>query len=169
MGKITEQDNNHRCCHQGQRWVFVPTQGFNKKFQKDIIQPHASHGHHKIAHQLNAPPQVRALKHHVHAQVKTNGKRNEKRHDKCGHVWLKGKEAYMHHLLVKNVVVKNMVKKNIEEGVAAATGCVMVGLQRHKTAEERIKNVQHCKDGFPRLVVNLAHELQMYCAIFFSD
>lgn len=138
--------------------MLVPSQNFNKKFKQDKVEHKATHCHHEIAHQLNSAAQIRTVKDDVHAQVKTDGKRNEKSHDEGSHVRRKGNEPEMQHLLVQNVVKENVVKKNIEQRVAAATSRVMVGLQRHEPAEQRIKNVQHGIDCLSYVVVNLTHE-----------
>lgn len=138
--------------------MFMPAKGFNKEFKQNIVQSYASHRHHKIADQLDSSPQVRTLENHVHAQVKANGKRNEKGHDKSRHVRLKGQHTHMQYLLVQHEVVKHVVKKNIEQRVATAAGCVVIGLNRHKPPEQGIKDVQHGKNGFSNAIVNLTHE-----------
>ena len=137
--------------------MLVPSQRFDKEFQENIVQSDTGHGHQKITDQLDTPPQVRPLEHHVHAEVKTDRERNKKGHDKSRHVGLKCQHTHMHHLLVQHKIVKHVVKKNIEQRIAAAAGCVVIGLQGHKAFEQRIKNIQYGKDGFPHPVVNLTH------------
>ncbi len=142
----------------------MPAQRFDKKLQQKIVEPHAGHGHQKIAHQLYAPPQVRSLENHIHAEVKANGKGDEKGHDKRRYVRFKSNKAKIENLLVQNEIVKEVIENDVEERIAATASRIMVSLQGHETPEKRVKYIQYRKNVFSYLVMDLTHKGRIYSA-----
>jgi hypothetical protein len=58
-------------------------------------------------------------------------------------VWLKRQYANMQYLLMQNKIVKHVVEKDVEKRIPSPTGSVMIGLNRHKSLEHRVKYVQN--------------------------
>lgn len=142
LRQIAKRHHNYRRCYQGKRRMLLPAKRFDKKFQQHVVEPHATHGHQKIPHKLNPPPQVRALKHYVHAQIKTNGEGDEEGHEKGRHVRRKRNKAEVQDLFVQHVIKEDVIKKNVEQRVAAAAGRIVIGLNGHEAFEQGIKNIQ---------------------------
>ena len=145
LGKIVEQNHKNRVyrfCHRR-----IPAEIFHQYFQPDIINKHATEDNDKITHKLHPALEVRALKNHKHAEVKTDRQRNKKRNKKGGDVRLEHNKTQIERLLVQYVIVGNKIGGQREQGIDAAASGVVVGLQRHKTPERRIKNIQHRKYG----------------------
>ena len=139
--------------------MIVPAKGFDKELQQYIVEAYTGHGYKEISDQLNPPAQVRSLEDHIHAEVKTNRKRDEEGHDKGRYVRLEGQHANVHYLLVQDEVVEHVVKENVEQRIATTAGSIMIGLNGHEPPEQGVEYVQHGKNGFSNAIVNSTHEV----------
>jgi len=138
--------------------MFVPSQYLDEEVEQNIIKDKTSYGNHEIAEQLNPSFKIRALKHDIHTQIKSDWKRDAEGHKEGSILGFQCIKAKIENLFVQNIIVEHVVKKNIEQSISATTSSIMIGLQGHKFPEKRIKNIQHRKDHDPYFIMHPPHE-----------
>ncbi len=118
----------------------------HKKLDKDIIQQETDHDQDEIAEELHPPMKGGFSKYNIAHQEKTRGEADaEGNDDRCymrGH----GQGAKVHVVFVEDEMIAYRVHDDIQHGIAASTGCITEGLQRHGPAERRIKKINKSYD-----------------------
>jgi hypothetical protein len=137
---------------------FVPVEALHEELEENIVDDQAADDDQHIPRELYLAPQVRTMKGDVHAQVKTDREGNEEGHEKRGIVRLQRNEADMDDGLFKYKIIGDRIDKEAQNGIGAAAGRVMIGLQGHEPPEDGIENIQHLKDRRTYGIVHSSHE-----------
>jgi len=69
-----------------------------------------------------------------------------------------GYKRQMNDLFIKYIVVSYKEKCDVQQGIEPTTSRISVSLQRHKLSKNWIEKINHRKDQYPDMFVQVSHE-----------
>lgn len=139
LAAVAENDHQGRSKHF--RRCRIPAEIIHKKLQEQVVEDNADKDHQQIPHQLCPAFQPRFLENDITVKIEAGGQAETKGKGQRCNVRAYGQRPPYEILLPENKIIRDGKKRNIEDGVGAAGGCISERMQRDNSFKRLVKEI----------------------------